>query len=96
MAMSEELEAFNAIISGKVQGLFFRASMKQIAEENKVVGWVRNLDNGSVEALIQGRRSDVVAVLDWCKVGPKNSIVSNVKVTRLKVEPSLRNFTVLL
>jgi acylphosphatase len=94
--MSDELEAFNVIISGKVQGVFFRASMKQIAEENNIVGWVGNLDNGTVEALIQGRRSDVVAVLDWCNAGPKDSIVSEVKVTRLKVEPSLRNFAVLI
>ncbi len=69
--------------------------MKKIAEENNIVGWVRNLNNGSVEFLVQGKGSDVINVLEWCKIGPKDSIVSDVKVTKLKVEPALRNFAVL-
>ena len=96
LIMSEEPQTFSIIISGKVQGVFFRASMKKIAEANNVVGWVRNLENGGVEALVQGKGSDVVTVLDWCKVGPRNSVVADVKVTKLKAEPALRNFAVLL
>ncbi len=94
--MSEESVAFNVIISGRVKGVFFRASMKSVAEANNTVGWVRNLDDGRVEALIQGRRADVSRVLEWCKVGPKNSVVNNVEIAESIVEPRIGNFSIKL
>lgn len=92
--MSENVEAFDIIITGKVQGIYFRASMKSVAEANSLVGWVRNLDDGRVEAVVQGKGSDIEKILQWCKVGPRNAIVSDVAVKRLKVETRLRNFSI--
>jgi acylphosphatase len=94
--MSDQQVAYNLIISGRVQGVFFRATMKQVADANNVVGWVRNLDDDGVEALVQGKGSNVANVLDWCKMGPPNSVVQDVKVTELKVEPAIRNFAILV
>jgi acylphosphatase len=90
----DKLVAFRVIASGKVQGVFFRASMRRIADENQVVGWVRNLEDGSVESLIQGRRSDVERVVDWCRKGPSRAVVEKLKVQMIDLQPELRNFSV--
>ena len=94
--MTDDIVAFDIIVSGKVQGVYFRASMKTIADANNVRGWVRNLENGQVEALIQGRKPDVEEVLKWCRTGPANAQVDNLKITELKAAPSLRNFAIVV
>jgi acylphosphatase len=90
----DKLVAFRVIALGKVQGVFFRASMVKIAEENRVVGWVRNLDNGGVESLVQGKRSDVERVIDWCRKGPSKAVVENLEVQVINFQPDLRNFSI--
>ena len=67
-------------ISGRVQGVWFRQSTKQTAEQYGVNGWVRNCPDGSVEAVIEGEKSSVEAVIDWCKEGPQMARVDNVQV----------------
>ncbi len=94
--MTDELEAVKVIISGKVQGVSFRASLKKIAQECNVVGWVRNVEDGSVEAFIQGKNSNVQRVLDWCHSGPPNARVENLVIKKERVEPTARYFVVLL
>lgn len=68
------------IISGKVQGVYFRQNMKQVAKKHNVTGWVMNLKNGDVEAVIEGEEKDVNEVIEWCHVGPSNARVEDVKV----------------
>ena len=67
-------------IVGKVQGVYFRNNMKLTAAENNVKGWVRNLREGSVEAVLEGKKSDVQKVIKWCHRGPINAVVANVTV----------------
>ena len=68
------------IIRGRVQGVFFRASLKQQAEALGIDGWVRNLDDGSVEASLEGLRSSVDAVIAWARVGPPGAAVESVQI----------------
>ena len=70
----------HAIISGRVQGVFFRVETKRAADGFGVYGWVRNRRDGTVEALFEGDRDRVDAVLEWCKEGPAHARVSDVKV----------------
>lgn len=70
----------HALISGRVQGVFFRMETKRAADGFGVYGWVRNLRDGTVEALFEGERDRVDAVLAWCKEGPPYAQVSDVKV----------------
>jgi acylphosphatase len=70
-----------AIISGRVQGVFFRMETKRAADRFGVSGWVRNLKNGSVEAMFEGDQDRVDAVLDWCRQGPPHADVLDVTVT---------------
>jgi acylphosphatase len=70
----------HAIISGRVQGVFFRMETKRAADRFGVLGWVKNRRDGTVEALFEGERDRVDAVLEWCKEGPAHAQVSDVNV----------------
>lgn len=72
----------HAIISGRVQGVFFRMETMRAAQRIGVSGWVRNLRDGAVEAVFEGDKSRVDAILDWCKKGPSHAHVTDVKVDR--------------
>lgn len=68
-------------IRGRVQGVFFRASMVDEATRLGVRGWVRNCGDGSVEALVQGAPPAVHALLDWAHRGPAQARVESVQVS---------------
>jgi acylphosphatase len=78
-------------VTGYVQGVFFRHSMAKRARDLGVSGWVRNLGDGRVEAVIEGEESDVGAVVDWCHSGPPHATVEQVEVSW---EPATREFSV--
>jgi len=67
-------------VSGRVQGVFFRDSCAREARERSVTGWVRNLPDGRVEAVFEGRADDVEAMIAWCGVGPRRARVTGVAV----------------
>jgi len=60
----------HVIISGRVQGVWFRASAKQTAEQLGLTGWVRNTADGNVEAIFEGEEDIVKEMIDWCHCGP--------------------------
>ena len=69
------------MISGKVQGVFFRQALKVIAKKNNVSGWVRNLKDRHVEAVLEGNIESVNLVIEWSRMGPANSRVDDVEVS---------------
>jgi acylphosphatase len=77
--MEETIKA-HAVISGRVQGVFFRMETQRAAQRFGVFGWVRNLRDGTVEAVFEGKKDQVDAVLDWCNKGPAHAHVTDVKV----------------
>ncbi|HKW03683.1 MAG TPA: acylphosphatase [Nitrososphaerales archaeon] len=91
----QEIETIKVRVQGRVQGVFFRSSLKSLADSLGVRGWVKNLPDGAVEALIQGRREEVCKVLDWCKIGPKLAEVSEVNSCRIEPEMTFRNFAII-
>jgi acylphosphatase len=66
-------------VSGVVQGVFYRQSLAQKARLHKVQGWVRNLADGRVEAVIEGEEADVHAMIAWCRIGPEGAKVARVE-----------------
>ena len=81
------------IVSGRVQGVFFRDSLRGIAEARGVSGWARNRPDGSVEAVFEGEPDAVAALVEFCRSGPSAAEVSAVEVAEESVE-SLRGFRV--
>lgn len=67
-------------IHGRVQGVYFRESMRQRAEQLNLTGWVRNRSDGSVEALVQGEATAVDAMLEWAHRGSDSARVVRVDV----------------
>lgn len=70
------------VISGRVQGVWFRASTRDQARRLGLSGWVRNLPDGRVEAVLEGEESRLQAMLDWCHAGPPGARVDHVEVRR--------------
>ena len=70
----------HVVISGRVQGVFFRAETQRAVERFGVCGWVRNRRDGTVEAVFEGRQQDVDAALNWCWQGPPMARVDKVDV----------------
>ena len=73
-------------IAGRVQGVFFRAKAKEIAEIYKISGWIRNTDDGKVEACISGEDNAVEEFILWCRYGPEKARVENVLVNYTDVK----------
>ena len=65
-------------ILGRVQGVWFRESMRREAERLGVVGWVRNRPDGSVEAVAQGAPEAVDALVEWARIGPPQARVERI------------------
>jgi acylphosphatase len=72
------MKRMRVIISGRVQGVFFRAYTQETALALKLTGWVRNLHDGSVEAVFEGEDTNIQTMLEWCKKGPPHAIVNKV------------------
>jgi acylphosphatase len=66
-------------ISGRVQGVFFRSHVADLAESLGLAGWVRNLSDGRVETLLEGEKGSVERVLEFCRRGPPGAHVSDFK-----------------
>ena len=69
-----------AIVHGHVQGVFFRDSVRRLAERLGVSGWVRNNWDGTVEAVLEGDRDDVDRVIDLMRSGPRGARVDHLEV----------------
>lgn len=69
------------LITGKVQGVWFRESTREAAERFQASGWIRNLPDGRVEVLIGGEPDAVERLVEWCHHGPSRADVEEVVVT---------------
>ena len=68
-------------VSGRVQGVYYRATTRDTARERDVDGWVKNLDDGRVEAVFEGDPEDVDAMVEFCHEGSSRADVTAVDVT---------------
>ncbi|EWY37588.1 acylphosphatase [Skermanella stibiiresistens SB22] len=78
--MTGDVRAVSVIISGRVQGVWYRAWTVERARLLGLVGWVRNLEDGTVEALFAGPADQVDAMIEACREGPKHARVTDVVV----------------
>ena len=90
------MKRIHVIISGRVQGVFFRASTQEKAVSLGIKGWVRNNDDGSVEAVFQGSETTINTMLNWCHSGSSSSRVDSIKTTELNDDTLYTGFEILL
>jgi len=87
------MKHFNITVTGKVQGVFFRASTKAVADQLGVKGYVKNQTDGSVFIEAEGDDFSLNSFVDWCKEGPDKAVVENVEVVETELK-NYRNFEV--
>ena len=80
------------VVRGRVQGVGFRFAAADVAQAAGASGWVRNRRDGTVEALVQGERSAVEAVVAWCRHGPPAARVTGVDVVETPPDPGFAAF----
>ncbi len=83
------------LVSGKVQGVFFRQALKVVAKKNNVSGWVRNLKDMRVEVVLEGDNKSVNSVIAWARIGPANSRVDDIEVSNEGFKNEFLTFEVL-
>jgi acylphosphatase len=88
------MKRIHVVISGKVQGVCFRAYTQDTATVLHLKGWVRNLRNGDVEAVFEGKEEDVDKMIAWCRQGPRLAKVVNVTVKEEPFSGEFDQFTV--
>ena len=76
------------VIHGRVQGVFFRDSMRREAQKLLIAGWVRNRSDGTVEAAVHGESTAVDAIVRWARRGPEHA-----QVERVEIEPDKGSYT---
>ena len=81
------------IVHGRVQGVFFRDSVRRIAEREGVAGWARNAADGTVEVVLEGDPDAVERIVDFCRLGPTHASVERVNVFEEEPE-ALRGFAI--
>ena len=82
------------LVTAKLQVVYFRFNLQQIAKKNSVFGWVRNLPDGRVEALLEGNKDDVDKVIEWSQMSPETARVDDVKTDNLQYEGKFRDFVI--
>ena len=82
------------IVTGKVQGVFFRQALKVMAKKNDVFGWVKNLENGRVEAVLEGDEEKINRLVEWSHGGPANARVEDVEIRNEKFSGEFIKFDV--
>jgi len=81
------------VVHGYVQGVFFRDSVRRLAQQHGVAGWVSNRWDGTVEAVFEGEEDAVERLVQFCRKGPRGAQVTSVEVTDEEPE-GLAGFTV--
>ena len=81
------------VVHGRVQGVFFRDSLRRLAERNGVAGWARNTPEGTLEAVFEGDRDDVERLVSFARTGPADASVEGVDVSEEEPE-GLSGFSV--
>ena len=84
--MSGEQVAREVVVTGRVQGVFFRDSTRREAVRLGVTGWVRNCPDGTVQAHVEGAPEAVAELVRWCREGPRHADVDDVRVSEVEPE----------
>jgi acylphosphatase len=84
----------HVFVEGKVQGVSFRSHTRKIALNNYITGWIKNLSDGRVEAVLEGNEENLKKVIAWCLRGPERAVVQNVVVIKEPFQDEFNEFLI--
>ncbi len=90
----EEKARAHIIVSGRVQGVYFRNRTQKQAAKLNILGWVKNLGDGRVEAIFEGEKGQVEKIINWAQRGPLFAQVKELKVERQDYKGGFSSFEV--
>jgi len=88
------MKRIHLIISGSVQGVFYRHNTNQVANRLGLKGFVRNLPNGNVEVIAEGNEEKLNELIEFCKKGPESAHVDNIKIEYEKPTKEFNTFSI--
>ena len=88
------MKRVHVYITGRVQGVFFRAETRRSANGFNLTGWVRNMADGRVEALFEGENESVDKMLEWCHIGPPAAKVKEVQTEEEPYRGEFQDFSI--
>lgn len=88
------MKRVRAVVSGRVQGVCFRAYTRERARDLKLAGYVRNLPDGSVEIVAEGMDNYVDALMEWASRGPSHARVSSIVISDMEPQGDLQEFII--
>lgn len=89
------MKRIHVVISGRVQGIFFRHNTKKIADKLNIKGWVKNNWDGTVEAVFEGENDSVDKIVNWCHKGPIGAKVEKVDIKEEKYKGEFKEFSII-
>jgi len=92
--MESKLVRAHVVIEGRVQKVFYRFNAFDEARELGLTGWIKNLTDGSVEAIFEGPENLVKEIILWCKEGPRLAKVKNIKVNFEEATSEFNDFRI--
>ena len=92
--MGVDRKRVHVTIAGTVQGVAFRAKTRNEAIRNNVMGWVRNIPDGHVEAVFEGTPEGVDHMVSWCRIGPSLAVVKRVEVLEEPYSGAFKDFNI--
>lgn len=87
------MPTYHLLIKGRVQGIFYRATAKKVAKNLEITGWIKNINDGNVEALVTGTELLMQNFIAWCRSGPQGAHVTDVIISE-QPETEFEKFTI--
>ncbi len=91
----DDLVRVDIIVTGHVQGVFFRSSTLEVAQSLRLLGWVENLPDGAVEIVAEGSSYAIESLIEWAKKGPHLAEVAEVRVRYEKPKGEFKTFMII-
>ena len=89
------MPTIHLLIKGNVQGVFYRATAKKVADKLNLTGWIKNTKDGSVEAAVTGEKEMLEQFSNWCKKGPPRATVEEVIFIKQEKETNYNAFEII-
>lgn len=91
----ERMRRAEILVEGRVQGVFYRYSTREMADLFHLTGSVRNLRDGKVKVICEGAEEDIRNLVEWCKRGPQGAVVEHVEVVWKEYVGEFKHFNIL-